>query len=99
MRTQKKLFVLLSGNLIEKETNDIVASRGELYGDTMIKYNKMPKYTIVGVNEIKLVEFDWDLIVEKFGLGLNSKKVFSLFTKVENLKNISLFKETPTNKL
>ncbi len=65
----------------------------------MIKYNKMPKYTIVGVNEIKLVEFDWDLIVEKFGLGLNSKKVFSLFTKVENLKNISLFKETPTNKL
>ena len=97
--SKKKLFVLLSGNLIEKETNDIVASRGELYGDTMIKYNKMPKYTIVGVNGIKLVEFDWDLIVEKFGLGLNSKKVFSLFTKVENLKNISLFKETPTNKL
>ena len=96
---KKKLYVLLSGNLIEKETNDIVASRGELYGDALIKYNKMPKYTIVGINGIKLVEFDWDLIIEKFGLGLNSKKVFSLFSKVENLKNISLFKETPTNKL
>ena len=96
---KKKLYILLSGNLIEKETNNIVASRGELYGDSMIKYNKIPKYNIVGVNGIKLVEFDWDLIIEKFGLGLNSKKVFSLFAKVENLRNISLFKETQTNKL
>ena len=96
---KKRLYVLLSGNLIEKETSDIVASRGELYGDIILKYNKIPKYTIIGVNGVKLVEFDWDLIIEKFGLGLNSKKVFSLFSKVENLRNISLFKETPTNKL
>ena len=54
----------------------------------------MPKNTIVGVNGVKLVEFDWDLIVGKFGLGLNSKKVFSYLAKVENLKKISLFKET-----
>ena len=97
--TKKKLYILLSGNLIEKETNDIVSSRGELYGDIMIKYNKMPKYTIVGVNGVKLIEFDWDLIVGKFGLGLTSKKVFSYLAKVENLKKISLFKETSTNKL
>ncbi len=96
---KKKLYVLLSGNLIEKETNDIVCVRGELYGDAIIKYNKIPKYTIVGVDGVKLIEFDWDLIIKKLGLGLNSKKVFSLLTKVENLKNISLFKETPTNKL
>ena len=97
---KKKLYVILSGNLIEKETNNIVASRGELYGDSIIKYNKVPKYNIVGINGIiKIAEFDWDLIIEKFGLGLNSKKVFSLFAKVENLRNISLFKETPKNKL
>ena len=96
---KKKLYVLLSGNFIEKETKDIVASRGELYGDSIIKYNKIPKYNIVGVNGIKVVEFDWDLIIEKLGLGTNSKKVFSLFAKVDNLRNISLFKETPTNKL
>ena len=97
--SQKKIYVLLSGNLIEKETGDIIASRGELYGDTMIKYNKVPKYTIVGVNGVKLVEFDWESIIGKLDLGLNSKKVFSLFSKVENLRNISLFKETQTNKL
>ena len=96
---KKRLYVLLSGNLIEKETSDIVASRGELYGDIILKYNKFPKYTIIGVNGVKLVEFDWELIIEKFGLGLNSKKVFSLFSKVENLRNISLFKETPTHKV
>jgi cGMP-dependent protein kinase len=96
---KRKLYVLLSGNLIEKETTNIVASRGELYGDVILKYNKFPKYTIIGVNGVKLVEFEWDLIIDKFGLGLNSKKIFSLFSKVENLRNISLFKETPTNKL
>ena len=96
---QKKLYILLSGNFIEKETSEIVASRGELYGDEMIKFNKMPDYTIIGVNGVKFVEFDWDLIIEKFGLGLTSKKIFSLFTKVENLRNITLFKDTPTNKL
>ena len=96
---KKKLYVLLSGNLIEKETSDIIASRGELYGDAMIKYNKVPNYTIIGVNDVKLVEFDWESIVEELGFGLNTKKLFSLFSKVDNLKNISLFKETPTNKL
>ena len=96
---KKKLYVLLTGNLIEKETNDIVASRGELYGDSIIKYNKIPKYKIVGIDGVKLVEFSWDLIIKKLALGINSKKVFSLLAKVENLKNISLFKETPTNKL
>ena len=96
---KKKIYVLLSGNLIEKETKEIVASRGELYGDSIIKYNKIPKYKIVGVDGVKLVEFSWDLIIKKLELGINSKKVFSLLTKVENLKKISLFKETPTNKL
>lgn len=96
---KKKFFVLLSGNLIEKETNDIIASRGELYGDNIIKYNKKQKYTIIGKNDVKLLEFDWDNILTKFGFEGNSKKFFSLFSKVENLRNISLFKETPTNKL
>ena len=96
---KKNLYVLLSGNFIEKETGSIIASRGELYGDVILKYNKVPKYTIISINDVKLIEFDWESIVEKLGFGVNSKKLFSLFSKVENLKNISLFKETPTNKL
>ena len=35
----------------------------------------------------------------KIWLGLTSKKIFSHFTKVENLRGIALFKDTPTNKL
>ena len=62
----KKLYILLSGNFLEKETSEIVASRGELYGDEIIKYNQLPNYTIIGVNGVKFVEFDWDLIIEKF---------------------------------
>ena len=34
---EKKVYVLLSGNLIEKETNDIIASRGQLYGEHLIR--------------------------------------------------------------
>ena len=96
---KKKFYVLLSGNLIAKETNDIMASRGELYGDIIIKYNKKQKYTIIGKNNVKLLEFDWDSILAKFGFEGNSKKFFSLFSKVEHLRNISLFKETPTYRL
>ena len=38
----------------------------------MIKYNKVPKYTIVGINGVKLVEFDWESIIGKLDFGLNS---------------------------
>ena len=97
----KKLYVLLSGNLIEKETNKIIASRGELYGENSIKSNnnKKQKYEIIGKNDLKLLEFDWNIIPSKFGFEGNTKKFLSLFSKVEILRNISLFKETPINKL
>ena len=97
----KKLYVLLSGNLIEKETNKIIASRGELYGENSIKINnnKKQKYEIIGKNDLKLLEFDWNIIPSKFGFEGNTKKFLSLFSKVEILRNISLFKETPINKL
>ena len=94
---QKKLYVLLSGNLVEKETNEIIASRGELYGDDLIKYNKKQKHTIIGKNGVKLLEFDWNVIPSKFGFEGKTKKFFSVFSKVEILRNISLFKETPTS--
>ena len=96
---QKKLYVLLSGNLVEKETNEIIASRGELYGDDLIKYNKKQKHTIIGKNGVKLLEFDWNVIPSKFGFEGKTKKFFSVFSKVEILRNISLFKETPIYKL
>ena len=98
--SQKKVYVLLSGNLIEKETNDIIASRGQLYGEDLIKNdNQKKKFTIIGKNDVKLIEFDWNIIPSKFGFKGNTKKFFSIFAKVEILRNISLFKETPINKL
>ena len=97
---EKKVYVLLSGNLIEKETNDIIASRGQLYGEHLIRdENNKQKYTIIGKNAVKLIEFDWNVIPSKFGFKGNTKKFFSIFSKVEILRNISLFKETPINKL
>ena len=97
----KKLYVLLSGNLVSKETNQILASRGELYGENSIKNdnNKKQKYQVIGKNDVKLLEFDWSIIPSKFGFEGNTKKFLSLFSKVEILRNISLFKETPINKL
>ena len=98
--TPRKLYVLLSGNLVEKEHNNIIISRGELYGDNLIKNNNnKPKCTIIGKNGVKLLEFNWDVIPTKFGFEGNSKKFLSIFSKVEILRNISLFKETPINKL
>ena len=93
----QKIYVLLLGNLIQSETGEIVASRGDLYGDSLIKYNKAPQHDIIGVDGLKLIEFDWNEITEK--LDFDKKKIFSLFTKAEILRQIPLFKETQINKL
>ena len=84
----KKVYVLLSGNLIEKETNEIIASRGQLYGEDLIKNDdQKKKFTVIGKNDVKLIEFDWNVITSKFGFKGNSKKFFSIFAKVEILRN------------
>ena len=98
-----KFYVILMGNLIEEDTDVIVCTRGELFGDILIKSGNPPKRNIVASFSLKVVEFDLNEIISHLGIKLQNKKnfnkIFKIFEDVDNLRKISLFKETASHKL
>jgi cGMP-dependent protein kinase len=98
-----KFYVVLMGNLIEENTDLIVCTRGELYVDPMIRSGNLPKRNIIAGFNLKVVEFDLNEIVISLGIKIKNKnnnyKIFKIFEDVDNLRKISLFKETPSHKL
>ena len=98
-----KIFIILTGNLMEEDTELIVAKRGELYGDSLIKSGKFAPRKIIASFSLKVIEFDLYDIIEKMGIKIQNKKnfykIFKIFDDVDNLRKISLFKETASHKL
>ena len=98
-----KFYVLLMGNLIEENTDLIVSTRGQLYGDSLIKSGKLTPNNIVASFNLKVVEFDLNEIITNLGIKIQNKKsfqkIFKIFEDVDNLRKISLFKETSSHKL
>ena len=98
-----KIYIILMGNLMEESTDIIVAKRGELYGDLLIKTGKLAPRNIIASFSLKVMEFDLIEIISKIGIKIQNKKnfhkVFKIFEDVDNLRKISLFKETASHKL
>ena len=98
-----KIYIILMGDLMEESTDIIVARRGELYGDSLIKSGKLPQRNIIASFSLKVVEFDLNKIISKIGIKIQNKKnynkIFKIFEDVDNLRKISLFKETASHKL
>ena len=98
-----KVYIILMGNLIEENTDIIVAKRGELYGDSLIKSGQFAPRNIIASFSLKVIEFDLNDIIEKIGIKIQNKKnfhkIFKIFDDVDNLRKISLFKETASHKL
>ena len=97
-----KLFVILMGNLMEENTEITVSKRGELYGDSLIKNGKLPERNIIASFFLKVIEFDMNDIMKHIGMknvNKNFSKSFKIFEDIENLRKISLFKETSIQKL
>ena len=96
---KKKFYVLLTGNLINGKTGEILATRTQLFGDALIKSNHFSEYDIICQGQCRTVEFEWDEIVPKLNLKIEKKKILSLFNRINQLKKISLFHETSENRL
>ena len=98
-----KVYIILMGNLIEENTDIIVAKRGELYGDSLIKSGQFAPRNIIASFSLKVIEFNLNDIIEKIGIKIQNKKnfhkIFKIFDDVDNLRKISLFKETASHKL
>ena len=102
-KLNSKFYIVLMGNLIEENTESIVCKRGELYGDLLIKSGEMPSNNILASFNLKVIEFDLNDIVSNLGIKIQNKKnfykIFKIFEDVDNLRKISLFKETSSHKL
>ncbi len=94
-----KFYIIISGNFIKESTGEILASRIQLYGDIFIKRNSNPEFNIIAQDECRTIEFNWDEILPKLNLNIEKRKVLTLFERIEQLKQISLFHETNENKL
>ena len=98
------IYIIITGDLFTYESEDlkneiILAKRGELFGDYLIKENKPNRFDIKTHGGSKIIKFDWDKICkESFGNILekhngDSKKLISFFNHLNNLKKIEIFKE------
>ena len=96
---KRKIYVLLTGNLINGKTGEILASRNQLFENLLIKNNHSLDYNIICQNECRMIEFDWEEIISKLNLKIEKKKILSFFNRIYQLKKISLFHETSESKL
>ena len=94
-----KFYILISGNFTKESTGEILASRIQLFGDVFIKRNSNPEFNIISQDECRTIEFNWDEIFPKLNLNIEKRKALTLFERIEQLKQISLFHETNENKL
>ena len=96
---EKKLFVLLSGNFIDSSTFGVVASRGQLFGDIILKNNEIIKNDIYAQGECQVLEFDWEEVSSKLGLNVERRKILSLLSRIGHMRRIQIFHFTSEHRL
>lgn len=97
--SKKKFFILLSGNFIDSFTMVVLGSRGQLFGDSILKKNELIKNDIIAQGECQVLEFEWDAIAPQLGLSVEKKKILSLLSRLGHMKKIQIFHFTSDNRL
>ena len=94
-----KLFILLSGNFLTENDFSIVASRGEIFGDLIIKNHSHIKADIIAQGECQVLEFNWDEIADDLNINIEKNKILSLLCRINHMRKLELFHHTSENRL
>lgn len=97
-KENEKFVVLIEGNLINENNQDIIVKKGEIYGDLIMRENIKLDYDIKAYTECLLLESKWDPILEKLGLNMHNN-MMKITNRVSNLKKIFIFKSLSESKL
>lgn len=97
--TNKRLFVLISGSFYQSTNLTVIASRGDIFGDVLIKTNESIKSDIIAQNECRVIEFKWAAIAAQLNLRIEKKKILSFFSRISHLKKIQIFRDTSDSRL
>ena len=99
---QKKLFVIICGNIVEKSESEekvILAKRSQLFGENYIKPNSKLNKDAVADGEVRLIEMEWNTILDLFNIKAKNSNQLSFFSQLEHLKTNDLFRNTSDNRL
>lgn len=94
----KKIVVVVEGNL-QQGTGDIVATRGEVYGENALKNQEILQTGIVANNDCITLEAEWTKIISNLELKFDKKKVFSFLSRLNNMKKIQIFRHSSDQRL
>ena len=97
LKMSRKIILLIEGNLIEDNSKNILASRGEIYGEELILKEKSLENDIKAYTETIVLESPWETIVQN--LDIESEKPLNIFKRLSKLKKISIFKSMSEPKL
>lgn len=97
--TQKtrKISILLSGELIKRKGNEIVARPGELYGESILDSLETLDSCIGSFDECIVFEAQWSEILR--AMKCVSSNNVTLFSRVNLMKNLALFANLSEMKL
>lgn len=97
--TNKKIVVLIEGNLIKEKTSEILAKKGEIYGEQIFMHqgNDLP-YCILAYTDCIILEASWEKVIKNLNVG-SDKKPLNIFNRINNLKRIFIFKSLSEPKL
>ena len=98
----KKVILILSGSLINKEDRMIVVNEGFLYGDEIIKSNELMEDTYLAYNNINdktlVLECKWKNFREKLQI-LSKNSSLDVFKRANKLSKMYLFKHINENRI
>ena len=92
----KKLYVIISGNIVSKENNtiEILGRRDQLYGENFLKSSFKLTFDLIAQEEVRLIEIDWNSILKMIN-NVNEGSFFNPNASNNSINNIAL-KKTKT---
>ena len=100
----KKLYLILSGSLIDSNTNQIVSKPGKIYGDELINQISTPSSqckknsSIIVKESLITLECTWNKIKSKLK-DLSKDASIDIFKRANRIRRLYLFKHISENKI
>jgi cGMP-dependent protein kinase len=94
----KKVIIVLEGNLSDSETNEIRSTRSEIYIEHLVKKEKL-RHNIIANSDCITLEADWLDLIEKLQLNIDERKVLKFLSRLWQVKNLQIFKHFSDSKL
>ena len=95
--SKRKLIVIIAGNFVIYENNvpQVVAKRGQLFGEQFIKSKAMLKSAVIAQGKCRVVEMYCHNLIDILEVTtLKPQKYFSFFSQLNYMKKTELFRNT-----